>query len=269
MKIKKIIKINLEKKIPVYCLSVQDHEVVIKCEKKSYRIGQCNFSLEFGSSAFSFAKSSLQSEWGLMDCEKYIEKNNLYKKRENLLNLLYGKNNQGEDELDQEELEKKNQIFNSIDNKEEFSMYWACACDIRKKHFELYSGLKIWIDKTIEEAKQKGYVKSIFGAFRRLPRLLCCDGKDNRQSHIKNLCNISLNTGVQNFEIAVITLSMIELNNWIKENNIKAGIYGMVHDSCKLYIHTDYEKACKEKIFEIFQQDRPEFKGVPIRIEGK
>lgn len=250
------------------------YEEVLKFKKqepyKTYRqkSKSQNFQLEFGASAFNFAKTVIEPDWSIKDCEDYIEKNNLYKKRDNLLNLLYGRNSQGEEELDQEEKEKRNLIFSSIENKEIFSLYWACACDIRKKHFELYSGLKIWIDETIIKTKQLGYVKSVFGAFRRLPRLLYI-GKDDKQTIIKNLSNISLNTGVQNFEISVIHLSMIEFDKWIKENNIDVSMYNMIHDSCKFYIHKDFEKISKSKIDEIFQQDRIEYKGIPVRIEGK
>jgi len=222
-----------------------------KTEKKfadaRYKGKQANFSLIFGSSGFSFAKEALEPEWTDTECEEYIIHNKLINNPKRLL------------ELSQKENKK-------VDL--QFCKYWAVANHIRKLFLETYKGLQDWHEKTIKFAHENGYVRSPFGAIRRLPELLY-RGDQTQNQRNKNLHNISLNSPIQNMEIALISLSMVELSKKIQELKLKSYIFGMVHDSVELYIHRTEINIIKKLCYEIFEQQRKEYKEVPILIDGE
>jgi DNA polymerase I-like protein with 3'-5' exonuclease and polymerase domains len=250
---------------PVYCLSVKDHELIVKSEKgDKYLIGNCNFQLLFFATSFNFAKTVISLDWTEEECDNYIKKNNLEKMGERLLNLLYQKEeNPNETE---EEKEKVKGMFEAITEKEFFAKAWNVAIDIRKKHFETYSGLKEWIEKDLENTKEKGYVKSIFGAIRRLPQLLYI-GKDDDVGRVKNFLNISLNSPIQNFEIAVIIMAMNRVKKFSIKNNLKTRPYTMIHDSNKFYVYLPEKSIFEKELPKLFEKELPEFQGLPITVD--
>jgi hypothetical protein len=254
MKIKKINKIRYDNSIPVYCVNIPfNHEIIIQCKKKCYITKQSiNFQLEFGATAFNFAKTVIEKEWTLEDCKKYIQENNLQNIVNNRLTLLNNDND--------------NKIFQSIENKEDYAIYWAIASDIRTKHFEKYSGLKTWIEDTIQIAKKQGYVRSPYGAIRRLPQLQY-EGKNTNLSIIKNLSNISLNSPVQNIEVVLINTTNNHINKIIKERKMKSRLISNVHDAIIGYVHKDELKEFWEISNTFFEIDKPENMGIPLELE--
>lgn len=220
-----------------------------------------NFQLEFGATAFNFAKTVIEKEWSNQDIDKYIEDFNLQSVVNRRLSLLEG-----------EEKSDKNDIFKSIYNKKHFAKCWAIASNIRNKYFEKYYGLKTWIDIVAgtEEVKGTaeidGYVRSPFGAIRRLPQLKYQD-KDDSKGIIKNLKNIALNSPVQNYENVVMMLMAVKVNNYIKENNMKSRLCGNVHDAIVGYTHKDEIEEILKVAKEEFEKERPENEGIPLELE--
>jgi len=207
-----------------------------------FKAKSINFQLEFGATAYNFAKSVLTQNWSLQECKDYITKNQLRKR----LTFFRG-------------------LLNENDN-DEFVYYWVVANDIRTKHFETYSGLKTWIDETIEFAESNGYIRSGFGAIRRLPRLLH-RGKSDYRSIFKNLQNISLNSPVQNFEAVLMNKLISELILFIKANNYKSRVVGNVHDSIVLYTHRSEAHIIYTEAKRIFEEAIPEAKGIPLLLD--
>jgi len=209
-----------------------------------FKAKMINFSLLFNATAFSFAKSSIEKEWSLKECQDYIEKNNLEKKVDMLQRML-------SEEHKSEPLE--------------FAYYWAVASDIKRKHFETYPGLKSNIEKEIKFAEDNGYVISAFGAIRRLPQLLY-KGKHGEQADIKNLKNIAANSPVQNYEVIIINRTLVALVNEIRKKNLKSRVVGTVHDSIVMYTHKD-EHYLRKLAKQVFEENIPENNGVPLVLE--
>src|SRR5208282_2066095 len=133
-----------------------------------YKAKTANFQLEFGATSFNYAQTIISKEWPKTEIDKYIKENNL------------------EDQplkfFERAMQEKK---FN-VDM--DFCACWSIAKDIREKFFNTYKGLQEWIKTTGEFAKTHGYVRSPFGAIRRLPQLIRI-GIDDLPSKTKNLLN--------------------------------------------------------------------------------
>lgn len=214
-----------------------------------------NFGFEFGSTAFSFARQTLEKEWSVDEAIQYAEENDLVAKAESLTKRIRTTKGTPDGEM-----------FDSISDPEAFGYYWAVAGDIRAKFFEKYSGLHHWIEEQIAFAEANGYVRSPYGAIRRLPELLY-QGRDDRPSHVKNLKNIALNSPVQNVEGVVMFWTMTEVNRRIKENGLKSRIVSNVHDAIVSFKHRDEIRIVTEWEKEVFEEDLAINNGIPLLIE--
>ena len=213
-----------------------------------YKSKAINFGFEFGSSAFAFAMNILRREWDKQEILVYIQKNNLEYKRNLLSNVL----------IDGKKVEA------------EFINYWAVATDIRNNFFNKYAGLKAWVHDTPELAEKQGYVRSSFGAIRRLPQLLNYgkEGKTRRRKPYKNLLNQSLNSPVQNYEIVLVAKTLNGIVSYIKENNLCSRVFATVHDSIVMYVHKNEVERITIKAKEIFEEDISENCNIPMELEG-
>lgn len=213
-----------------------------------------NFGFEFGSTAFNFAREFLKNEWSIDEIEQYIVDNKLFESTQNFKDLI-----KSNEESEEGERQSKN-----------FHKYWAVAKDIRTKFFNVYKGLEVWINQSIEDAYKRGYTVSSFGAIRRLPRLTKFVGDKRKNKFLKNLENISVNTVVQNFEASLMMQLIVELQKFIRENNYKTYIIGNVHDSIVLYLHKDEVGPIVKKAKEIFSTiTLEENNGIPLELEAE
>lgn len=234
-KIKKITRVVYNESKKIYCVSVPPkHEVVVVGEKGKYRCGQCNFGLLFGKGAGSVMSGDIQPNWTKEQCRTYIKDNGLTLK----------------------------------EYKDKHDEFYTVALDIREKYFETYFGLEQWHKDTRDFASKHGYVRSIYGAFRRLPELLAKDDSKEGRARTANLLNICLNSPIQNMESVIVTRTMTTLHNFIKENGLKSYIFGTIHDAIELYVHRSEVALIREKLSEIAQFAHIEYNGIPIEVEG-
>ena len=108
----------------------------------------------------------------------------------------------------------------------EVGMTYEEADKFIKEYFKVVPKLKKWLDKTTEEAKKNCGVRTMFGRIRRLPSV---------RSSEKGIRNASLreavNAPVQGTGSDMTLLSIVIINNMLKERNLKTRIFVTVHDS--------------------------------------
>lgn len=235
----------------IYMPDVSIEEFIAKKEEEPYHTirflaKSANFSLIFNTTATEFARRSLMPQWTKEQCKEYVSRNQLDSKVDYLHNRAMESG--------------------SFDKDRNFCMYWSAAIDIKNKFFAQYEGVKEYIDRTIQFAKDNGYVRSPFGAIKRLPQLLS-HGTEENQRDIKHLCNIAVNAGVQNYESVLMMMTINELSDFIKQNNLKSKIIGFVHDSILRYIFRSEKELLENKIREIFSRRLPEHNGIPMEID--
>lgn len=187
-----------------------------------------NFQFLFGGAAWSFANDVLKQEWTLTECLDFLTNANLNTKSD--------------------------------------QPYLVAAEYLRNSYFLKYPKLKTWHESCHQEARTTGMIRSAFGVRRLLPRLLYI-GSDSDQRDIAEDQNISKNSIVQNFESAVIIRAMREFNIFVKENNMKSKIFGMIHDAVEFYIYKEEREILVPKILEFFQRDYEEFQKVSMVFE--
>lgn len=258
MKIKSIEYIKHEPK-DIYCLNVEDHNLIIKSNisKKSYIVGNCNFGLEFGMGAFTFA-NQLKEEWPLEKAKEFVIKNKLLDRQKKIY----------KNEIEKIELEIGIDKEVARQDALEFSYFLTSAEYIRKKFFETYPGLEQWHTQQHEFAKKHGYIQSMWGPIRRLPYLYYI-GKNDDKGRVKNSENICLNSPVQNWESCYMMYNMVRVHRDVYKLKLKSFIAGNVHDSVISYIHKTETEVMKNLFTKYFHEDIPELmKGIPYILEG-
>ena len=93
------------------------------------------------------------------------------------------------------------------------------------KYYELYPGVKNYMDNIIKEAYSTGEVKTLFGRVRKIEEL-----KDLNYNVRSMGERMALNTPIQGTSADIMKMAMIEVYNRIKEKKLKSKMILQIHD---------------------------------------
>jgi DNA polymerase-1 len=99
-----------------------------------------------------------------------------------------------------------------------------------------YQGVKAYMQSVVEEAREKGYVESLYGRRRELPEL------KSRNFNIRSGAErMALNTPIQGTAADIIKLAMIRVSDRIAQEGLSARLVLQVHD--ELIVECPQEEA--------------------------
>lgn len=137
---------------------------------------------------------------------------------------------------------------------------------IINRYFNRYAGIKEYIQKTIEFAKENGYVKTLAGRKRYIPELY----SSNRA--IKELGQrMAINTPIQGSAADLIKCAMVALKKELKKQNLETSIILQVHDELVLEVPENEIEIIKKLAPKIMENpfeylNLPYKLNVPIRV---
>ncbi len=92
-------------------------------------------------------------------------------------------------------------------------------------YFDRFPGVKQFIDTVIREAKEKGYVETLFNRRRYLPDI------NSRNFNLRSFAErTAMNTPIQGSAADILKMAMIEMNKRIKSEGLEATMLLQVHD---------------------------------------
>jgi DNA polymerase-1 len=107
-----------------------------------------------------------------------------------------------------------------------------------KHYFERFAGVRAWLDRTVEEARQRGFVETLFGRRRYIPELR------ERNFNIRAFGErTATNSPLQGSAADLIKIAMVRIHAALKTANLDAKMLLQVHD---------------ELVFEVTERDRPD-----------
>lgn len=109
------------------------------------------------------------------------------------------------------------------------------------KYFETYSGTRVYMDKVIKDAYDKGYVTTIMNRKRRIDELSNTNYMIRQQGE-----RMALNTPIQGSSADILKKAMIDIYNEFKEKNIKSKMILQVHDELIFNVLKEEEKEVTE-----------------------
>ncbi len=92
-------------------------------------------------------------------------------------------------------------------------------------YFERYRGVKEYMEKIVEQAREQGYVTTMFNRRRYLPEIN--SSNHNQRSFAERM---ALNTPIQGSAADIIKMAMLKIDNIIKEGGFKATMLLQIHD---------------------------------------
>ena len=110
------------------------------------------------------------------------------------------------------------------------------------KYYELYPGVKNYMDNIVKEAKDLGYVKTSFNRKRVIDELSSSNFMVRQSGE-----RIALNTPIQGTSADIMKIAMVEIYNAMKENNLRSKMLLQVHDELIFDVLND-EKELLESI---------------------
>ena len=92
-------------------------------------------------------------------------------------------------------------------------------------YFERYQGVRVWLDRTLDEARRTGKVRTLFGRLRPIPDIHSRD--HNARSFAERT---AVNSPIQGTAADIIKLAMIAVDKALKERRLSANMTLQVHD---------------------------------------
>lgn len=123
------------------------------------------------------------------------------------------------------------------------------ASQLIKKYFARYQGLKTYMDKVVEQAKQDGYVTTLMGRRRHLRDINSKNGMI--RSHAERN---AVNTPIQGTAADMIKMAMIKVQKALKDGNYKTKMILQVHDELVF----DLYKAEADEVMPIIEKNMKE-----------
>ena len=131
-----------------------------------------------------------------------------------------------------------------------------------EQYLEKYSGIKEFMDKIVEETKEKGYVETLFHRRRYISEL-----SSNNYMVRQFGARAAMNTPIQGTAADIMKIAMINVFNKIKEEKLdeKAKIVLQVHDELIIECRKEVQKEV-ERILQTEMENAMKLK-VPLKVE--
>ncbi|MBZ4667835.1 MAG: polA 2 [Defluviitaleaceae bacterium] len=108
-------------------------------------------------------------------------------------------------------------------------------------YFEKYPNVRKYMDETIKQARELGYVTTLFGRRRVIPDINSTNFA--RRSFGER---VAMNTPIQGTAADIIKIAMIKVFNKLKEKNLKSRLILQVHDELLIEVHKDEIEEVKQ-----------------------
>jgi DNA polymerase-1 len=127
-------------------------------------------------------------------------------------------------------------------------------------YFEKYSGVRLFIDATLEQARRDGKVKTLFGRIRPIPDI---NSKNINQRGFAE--RTAVNTPLQGTAADLIKLAMIRIDNEIQKRRLQSRMTLQVHDELVFEVPEDEVEGMKLLVRE--QMENVHELEVPLLVE--
>ena len=143
---------------------------------------------------------------------------------------------------------------------QELGIPMAESKKIISSYFERYSGIKNYINNTLDFARKNKYVKTILGR-----RRYCYDILNNNQRIRSSIERAVINMPIQGTAAELIKIAMIAIHKNILINNFKSKMILQIHD--ELIFETPDEEIDKLKTMVLFEMENAMKLDVPLIID--
>lgn len=129
-----------------------------------------------------------------------------------------------------------------------------------KNYFSAFPGVEKWIREIVKFAKERGYVRTLFGRKREIPELR------SPQRQVREYGErIAINTPIQGTAADIIKLAMVNLHRRFEKEKMKSAMVLQIHDELVFEVPEEEREKAK-KIIKEEMENAVELK-VPLEVE--
>ncbi|MDN5386384.1 DNA polymerase I [Bacillus paralicheniformis] len=129
-----------------------------------------------------------------------------------------------------------------------------------ERYFHSFQGVKEYMEETVQEAKQKGYVTTLLSRRRYIPELT------SRNFNLRSFAErTAMNTPIQGSAADIIKKAMIDMADKLKEKNLKAKLLLQVHDELIFEAPEDEIKVLEKLVPEVMEHALE--LDVPLKVD--
>jgi len=137
------------------------------------------------------------------------------------------------------------------------------AASIIDAYFREYPAIREFMDRTINEARENGYVQTLSGRRRYFPDL-----NSGNQNLRGNAERAAINTPIQGTAADMIKLAMVRIDALLRESPYQTRMLLQVHDELVFDLAVDEKEELIPKILAAMQTALTLPHGVPIEIQA-
>jgi DNA polymerase-1 len=127
-------------------------------------------------------------------------------------------------------------------------------------YFERYGGVRAFIDRTLEEARREGKVKTLFGRVRPIPDI------NSKNANLRGFAErTAVNTPLQGTAADLIKIAMIRIDAGLQERGLKSRMTLQVHDELVFEVPEAEIEAMRTLVREQMEKVHP--LTVPLLVE--
>jgi DNA polymerase-1 len=127
-------------------------------------------------------------------------------------------------------------------------------------YFQKYSGVRGFIDKTLEEVRGLGKVKTLFGRVRPIPDI------NSKNTNLRGFAErTAVNTPLQGTAADLIKIAMIRIDAAIRERGLKSRMTLQVHDELVFEVPEGELDVMRSLVKELMENAHP--LTVPLLVE--
>ncbi len=128
-------------------------------------------------------------------------------------------------------------------------------------YFSRYPGVRNYMEETREQARETGYVETVFGRRLYLPDI------NARQAQRRQYAERSaINAPMQGTAADIIKKAMIEVDTWLTASGADARLIMQVHDELVLEVQADQAEATKDQVIRLMCNAAT--LRVPLKVEA-
>lgn len=131
-----------------------------------------------------------------------------------------------------------------------------------KSYLRTYQGVKAYMDRTVAEAAEKGYVSTLFGRRRYLPEL-----KSSNRSLRSFGQRVAMNMPIQGTAADIIKIAMVRVWRRLREEGLQARLILQVHD--ELIIEAPEAEAQQVRELVQAEMESAVSLAVPMEVDAK
>lgn len=132
------------------------------------------------------------------------------------------------------------------------------AAEYIERYFATYPGIKRFLDQLVTDAKEKGYVTTMFGRRRPVPEL-----QSNNFMQRSFGERIAMNTPIQGTAADIIKIAMIRVHDRLEREHLKSKLLLQVHD--ELLIEAAEEEL--EQVHQILEEEMHHAAELSVQLE--